>query len=276
MKPKVKIKGNPVRIDAIPATVQDKDQPSDTGPLNKTRADFRASEFLRLIKQKGYFVTWKKAMICPCRSPETDQPRVNCTACDGNGFVYRDPIEIQAVLTGIDSKQSFFKIPGHWLEGKLNVTVEPQYRLGFFDSIEMKDGLMVFNEWIIKGNRRGIRSTLPANTDRARYPIVRVVKALIHDNDSLIELEDKVHFQINDQGRLIWTSAGNALVAEGQVISLHYEFHPVFLVVSHVNVLRNTVSQFKTATQTVQDLPIQAIAQIEYMLTPRQQNGEAS
>lgn len=275
MKPKVRIKENPRRINTIPATVRDQDQPSTTRPLNKSRSDFDTEQFLRVIKQKGYYVIWKKAMICPCRSPETDQPRVNCTACDGNGFLYRDPIETQALLTGIDSKQSFFKIPGHWLEGQCSITVEPQYRLGFFDSIQMRDALMVYNEWVIKGNRRGIRSTLPTNTDRARYPIVRVVKALIHDGDSILELEDKIHFQIDDEGRLVWTSAGNSLVADNQVVSLHYEFHPVFLVISHANVLRNTVSQRKSATPKVEDLPIQGVAQLEYMLTNRKQ-GEGA
>lgn len=266
MKPKIKLKENPTRVDAIPATVQTKDQPSQHDPLKKARADFRVEEFYKLIKQKGYFVTWRKAMICPCRSPETDQPQVNCEACDGNGMVYRDPIEIQAMLTGIDAKQSFFKIPGHWLEGKVNITVEPQYRLGFFDSLAMKDGIMVFNEWLTKGNRRGVRASLPENTDRARYPIVRVVKGLVKTDAGIVDIEHRVHFTLDKEGRIVWTPAGNQFVADGSVISLHYEFHPVFLLVSHANVLRNTVSQRKSTTQVVQDLPIQAIGQLEYMI----------
>ncbi len=89
--------------DKIPGTAGDKDpnvELHNSMALRKGRADFRrgGEDFRRLIRQKGKFVTWRKALLCPCVQESTGQCDVSCLECDGSGYVYVDPIEIQAIM----------------------------------------------------------------------------------------------------------------------------------------------------------------------------------
>lgn len=261
------VKGSPSRLVAVPPTVQEIDQPSVTGPLDKGRSDFRNEKFLNLIKQKGYFLVWRKALLCPCVSPETEQPDINCTDCDGSGFIYIDPQDIQGIMSGFDRKDDIYRTPGHWLEGSSQLSVEPQYRLGYRDSVEMKDSVMVFNEWLKKNDREGVRSSLADGVDSARYRILNAVAFAAKDGANLIRLKDDVHFQITSDGLIKWTRLGNQLLEDGQQISAHYEFHPVWIVISHPNTLRDSVSFFKKKDQTVISLPLRAVVSLDYLNT---------
>lgn len=268
-------KNIPARIDVIPPTVKDVDTlPSDQqlGPTDKQRSDFRTQEFYRVIRQKGYFLTWRKAVLCTCVHPETLQPSMNCSTCDGSGFFYIDPIPVQAIMTGLGKKDDPFQRPGHWLSGDSVATVEPQYRLGFRDSLEMKDSLMVFNEWILKGNRDGIRANLPDNHDAARYAIVRVVALFVNNGGAPLRLIEGTHYAVTENGLVRWTTAGNEVVDDGIYVSIHYEFHPVWIVMSYPHALRDTVSSLKRGTQTVEALPVQATVKLDYLNTANSLN----
>lgn len=250
-------------------TVEETDPNFDAGlPLDKSRVDFRDTEFIRVIRQKGYYVRWRKAMLCVCTSQETEQARVPgaCDICDGSGYFYIDPHDIQAIMTGLMKNTDIYRKPGRWTKGESVVTVEPQYRIGYRDSIEMLDALSTFNEWIVKGDRRGIRAKLPAGVDSARYRIVKVNALMYSTSDqTVVRLDDGLHFKINEHGWLQWLSEGNK-IPDGTVLSLHYEFHPVYIVTSHPHALRETVSSQKKARQTVVRLPLQASVLLDFLL----------
>lgn len=255
-------------VDVRP-TVGEQDPNFDaTLPVDKTRVDFREKEFIKAIRQKGYHVRWRKAMICVCINPETEQSRVRgaCDICDGSGYFYIDPHEIQAIMTGLTKSSDIYRKPGRWLQGQSQITVEPQYRIGYRDSIEMLDAVSTFNEWITKGNRRGIRSKLPTGVDAARYRIVRVT-ALFYASPDLtpVRLEESLHFKINGSGWIEWLPEGNK-IADGTLFSIHYEFHPVYVVTSHPHALRDTVTSQKKAKPTVLNLPVQASVLLDYLL----------
>lgn len=253
----------------IRPTVREEDPNYDpTLPLTKGRVDFREEEFIKAIRSKGYYVRWRKAMLCVCWNPQTEQSKIPgaCDTCDGSGFFYIDPHEIQAIMTGLTKSVDLYKKPGTWMQGQSSITVEPQYRIGFRDSIEMLDGVSTFNEWIIKGNRRGIRSKLPTGRDSARYRIVRVAALMYASADCTpVRLDDGFHFKIDESGWIQWLPEGNR-IADGTVFSIHYEFHPVWVVTSHPHALRDTVSKTKRTRQTVLNLPVQATVQLDYLL----------
>lgn len=236
--------------------------------IDKTRVDFQDDKFVAAIRQKGYYVRWRKAMICVCINPETEQSRIRgaCDICDGSGYFYIDPHDIQAIMTGFTKQSDVYKKPGRWMTGEVAATVEPQYKLGYRDSLEMLDAVAVFNEWITKGNRRGIRSKLPDGVDSARYRIVNV-NALFYasSEQTPVRLEKDLHFKINSNGWIEWTAEGNK-IPDGTVLSLHYEFHPVYIITSHPHQLRDTVSSQKKKRQTVVRLPVQVVALLDYLL----------
>jgi hypothetical protein len=252
----------------VPTTALKQDDykaiPYDT--LHKTRADFRTIEFLKLIQQKGYHLTWRKAILCPCVSPQTDQPRVDCPTCDSSGFFYVEPINIQGVMTGLELRKDVYRNLGEWLEGSSVVTTAPEVRLGYRDSVEMTHSVMTFNEWITKGNRRGIRSRMPDGQDVCRYRVVNMLHLVMDVNGVPLVLEQGTHFVINRSGWIQWTPQGDSLVDDGTVLSAHYEFHPVWIVVSHGHVVRDQVLKIKSPAPASTALPLQAAVKLDYLL----------
>jgi hypothetical protein len=255
------------RIVSVPPTVGEHDHSAPGPPRQKTRADFRPEEFERMILQHGKYVVWRKAMLCPCENRDTGQPLLDCADCDGSGYVYVDPHKIQAHMVSFDKNTRIYEKFGMWLAGNVMVTVMPQYRLGFRDSIEMQDAIMSFNELLKKGNRRGKRSKLPDNMDSARYRIDSVTRLAYHPGGdaSFVLLEPGYHFEVSADGWIHWLSPGS-VVPDGSTFSVLYDFHPVFQVVSHPHATRDDVRGTKVAKDTAYSLPIQAAAQLDYLI----------
>lgn len=258
-----------VPSNAIPGTAGSIDPIADSNatlPLGKTRADFRTNEFDRVLLQHGKRVIWRKAMICPCITLETDQVAVDCTECDGSGFIYLDPLEISALMLAFEKSTRMYEKFGTWVAGETSITTQAPYRLGWRDSIEMIDDLMNFNEIIKKGNRRGPRASLPANTDAARYRIAQITKALVKiGKGSVVSLEIGYHITLNESGHIQWLAAGNAAVPDGTSVSVHYDFHPVWIVTSHPHAQRSDTVARKSADGNFVGLPLQASAQLDYL-----------
>jgi len=257
---------NPDRFVELRPTVKEVDPGYDADvPRDKTRIDFREEAFTQAIRQKGYFLTWRKAIICPCMNTETEQPDMNCDVCDGSGFFYIDPQELQAIMTNFSKTTDVYRKAGYWQGGDTVVTIEPQYRIGYRDSFEMKDSIAVFAEWVTKGNRRGIRSKLPIGVDSARYRIVHINALYYMPVDTPLRLEEDFHFKIQKDGWIEWTSEGNKIV-DGTALSLHYDFHPVYIVTSHPHTLRDTVSKLKRKNQSVVHLPLQGAVMLDFLV----------
>jgi hypothetical protein len=253
----------------IHPTVGTKDTTAgDHVPIGKTRADFREDEFTRTIRQHGKHVVWRKAMLCPCFDMETQRSRLDCEDCNNEGFLYVDPHKIQALMAQFDKRTTLAQKFGIHQEGNVQVTVEPKYRFGYRDSIEMLDSVMPFNELIFKNDRRGRRKRLPANVDVARYRIVHVARMLYKHAGKLVGLEQDVHFKLTPEGWIKWLPAGNDLIPAGSVITLHYDYHPVFLVVSWLHITRDDTSGRKTTPDNPRVIahPIQAMAKLEFLL----------
>ena len=254
----------------IPGTVGDVDpiaQSNDQLPLNKTRADFRPQEFDRALLQHGKRITWRKAMLCPCLRDETQQADLACTDCDGSGYFYVDPLAIQALMFAFSDSTRLYEKFGLWASGEVAVTTQAPHRLSWRDSLEMTDDLMSFNELIKKDSRRGRRQNLPPNTDVARYRIAHLTKAIVSSTStgSFTTLEQGIDFNVNDQGHIVWTAAGNAKFPSGTVVSIHYDFHPVWIVMSHPHAVRSDIKGFKEDPNKVQPLPLQASAQLDFL-----------
>ncbi len=253
---------------AIPGTAGDTDPLAESNaalPLNKTRADFKPEEFTRVILQHGKRVIWRKAMLCPCIRKVTDQADLACVECDGSGYFYVDPLEIQAVMLAFDKRTRLYEKFGLWASGEVSVTTQPDHRIAWRDSLEMISDLMNFNELITKGNRRGRRQNLPARTDVARYRISKLTKAMIKTPAGIVALDLDVDLDVNSDGHIVWTPIGDKKVDDKTVVSIHYDFHPVWVVMSHPHVQRSDIKGFKEVPDKEQPLPLQASAQLDYL-----------
>ncbi len=273
-------KTTPDRVVEVPRTVvpdtHDADPelipPFDDLDISKNRVDWREEEFRRVIRQHGKHVVWRKALLCPCHDEQTGQAQINCENCDGSGFYYIDALKIQALMFNQDKHTKLYEKFGMWLQGETSVTVEPENRLGYRDSLELRDSVMTFTELIKKNNRRGARSKLPAGYDSARYRIVSMTRMMLATGlstsgcASTVSLECDKHFTISDDGWIKWTADGNTLVPDGHVLSVRYEFHPVWIVESFPHAMRDDISGRKTDKSRVIGHPLQAAAKLDYLL----------
>lgn len=239
------------------------------------RAQFHADEFMRLILQHGSYLFWSKAAICPCLNPETNQTRINCPDCDSSGYRYSDRMEVRGVLMSMERNQRTEEKFGTWVEGTAQLTVEPQYRPGFRDSFEMRDAVMPHSELLRKGDRNGLRSKLPDNMDSAHYRIVRMTSLIWQPGQPTVvedptapsprALEEGIHFRITVDGWIEWLPASFDLVQDGEILTAIYEYHPIYLVVSHPHATRDTIAELKRPEQDVQSMPVQATVKLEYL-----------
>lgn len=257
-------------VEEVP-TVGAEDPTDQRSPLvGKTRSDWRVDEFIRVIRQKGYYCTWRKAMVCPCLNLSTNQVALNCLDCGGSGYQYIEPHLIQVIMSSFDKNVREYEKPGSVPAGTAKGTCEPQYRLGYRDSLELRDSIITYNEYVIRGDREGRRSRLPSDrlVDSARYRIIRVVGALFRDPSTKrsVVLEADADYRVSDEGWLEWTPAGARKVQVGTIVSLNYEFKPIYIVTSHSNVLRNTLTLFKKAVPTVESLPLQVDLMLDYLV----------
>lgn len=254
----------------VPRTVGRRDTTSNDGlNVSKTRADFRPEEFERVILQHGKYLVWRKALLCPCFNPETEQAMVNCPNCNADGYIYVHPMRIRGLMMSFDKRMNIFEKFGVLQAGATNVTVSAKYRLGYRDSLEMEDQLISFNELLTKGNRRGPRSVLPAGVDSARFRIVNVAALILRDKSgAVLSLEEGIHFSITDEGWIRWTSQGNRAIPDKTTFSLHYDFHPIYQIDSWPHATRDDVSGRKTvpSRDRVVALPLQAAAKLDFLV----------
>lgn len=258
----------PGRTVEIPATTGA--IPSTTGQelaLNKTRADYRAEEFIRLIKQHGKRLVWRKAMICPCQNVETDKSELDCPFCNAEGFVYVQPQQIQAHMASFDKRTTVAEKFGLMQEGSAMLTTFPEHRLGFHDAIELEDARAPFNELIVRGDRRGARAALADDVDAARYRVLSVAAMLWRRSSSeLVALEEDVDFTITAEGWIRWISSR---VPDGAVVSIHYDYAPIYLIISHPHVTRIDESGRRTTPSNprVIGLPNQALGKLDFLVS---------
>ena len=79
--------------------------------------------FDELVANRGEIIIHEMAIACPtCRTGDTSDPVFfwsDCTSCEGNGFIYRNPRYIQALVTNISQSRDLgefgFSVPGDCL-----------------------------------------------------------------------------------------------------------------------------------------------------------------
>lgn len=269
------IKMAPVPVLGLPATQLDK----------ALRVDFEPGLFDELIEIKGYRLVWQRAMFCPCKSnnDQTKQPDPNCPECKGGGWLYfrpagsvvdldaigemdelqaslvnqPDAVVVRGIMTNFTSKLDPIDKLGHWGEGGTSVTVRFQNKIGYYDKLTNLDSTIAYSE-VVTIDAASQATLVP------RYPIAEVNQVR-----SLTTVYDEDDFDVV-VGSIVW-KPGMAPALD-TVVSLHYNCHPVWLVMTHPHAIRSTNVAKKlkvpaTPAGTFQKMPIQAV--VQYAFLPR-------
>jgi hypothetical protein len=253
----------------VPASVG-VNQPDDrpVPDLAQQRIDFRIEDFVRVIKQHGQRVMWRQAMLCTCQNPETRHALVTCTICQGLGTRYVAPLEIQAVFQQHDKKTKIYERFGMWEQSLAMCTLEAQYRLAYRDSLELLDALSSYYEVLVKGDRRAYKKVLPANRDVARYRIKHVTQMIVQpyperrgaSREILPELG--IHYEVQD-GQIVWLARGEN-IPNGSLVSIRYDYNPVYLVLNMPHATRNDVNATRAPGMSLRAYPLTCGVQLDF------------
>ena len=250
------------------------------GIKDKPRVDFTPSDFVRVIEAKGYRVAWQRASPCPCApiNAQTDQVNPNCTLCRGQGWILFKPASavtdtrtigeltalqaklaqnaavVRAIMTGLTATKYPYQDIGPRLEGQLNVTMRPENKLAYYDRIVNLDSVAVYAE---------ITATDDSGVLPLRYPATHV--NLLRSESSIYT--EGTHYSIV-AGDVTWQSGA---ITAGTRVVCHYLTHPSWRVIEHPHNVRLTQVKAKTPAPVTpagdpSDLPVQAIAKLEFLL----------
>src|SRR5690348_1854000 len=105
---------------------------------NFGRVDFKSDEFDRAIHQKGANIIWQKSMFCSCVDEVTGQADYTCPACLGKSYLFFDPQQIRAVVSGMTGDKD--QIPIGLLDvGTAYMTTKSTDQIGFRDRLTFVD-----------------------------------------------------------------------------------------------------------------------------------------
>lgn len=231
-------------------------QPSQAGTWNpqwdENVVDFDRDEFTRFIADKGYLVTWEKAILCPNVPGTGLAPRdhvMACPICDGRGFVYVDPIDTAMLMQGIKLNQSYFAY-GRWDMGNMMVTAEPEFTIDYFDRLTLQNGIGRFTQ-------RPVRQSDTA-FDKLKYaPLCINYVAWVDRTGALVPFVCDEDYRASDTS-LEWI--GNQPDA-GSFYTIGYEYRPRYVVLDLIHQHRDS-----TIEGQHYQFPVQAVAKLDYLL----------
>lgn len=212
------------------------------------RVDFRIEQFLDLIQTKGMDLVWKKRLACPCLVEATGHPAKDCPQCYGTGSTYRGSYSLIGLVQGVSRETDPFQYAGQWIRGAAELTVDPKYKIGYYDRIIMDDALIPVEQYVERGS---------GATDQLRFEPMEIEYAI----DTAQDYEAATDFEIDGHG-IKWV--GDA-PDEGDLYSVRYLMRPTFIVIDHLHVTRLTRVAAKQTSDVVREMPLHLLIQLEFL-----------
>lgn len=107
---------------------------------------FEKQLFDAAIWQKGYDCYVEKAIECPCRGDaENHSPVPSCQNCGGIGWVFINPVQTIALITGVN-RDTKYKQWSQELIGNVSISLRDVEQAGFMDRITLLNETAIFSE----------------------------------------------------------------------------------------------------------------------------------
>ena len=216
------------------------------------RVDFNDVKILSKIEEKGLKVKWEKMSVCPCRKDISSQAVVECINCNGTGWHFFDPQNIKALISAAQFQRNFL-MWSEVLSGSVLVSVDPTYKVGWYDRLTVLDAETVFSE--VK-QVKIINEDTGIKTIKLRYIPNSFVSVLSYI-DANEPLKNLLSSAVYENGLL---KINNIEIVEGENISVVYNYNPSYLIVDLLNDYRNTYVKNKLLQEELRKLPIKVLA----------------
>jgi len=242
-------------------------------------AEFDPRKFYDLLSTQGTRVDLWPAVECPCYiSSETDQPRRDCTVCDGKRFEYPAGLRVsaRAIFQDLGRDRDLQAKHGDLFIGTGSFTLRGEYALPDHSYIILTDAFVVLQR-IRQRAASGTTDTLrdpiivpsglivgPTAADTATSGVMYVRKATATGlgGDVLVEGTD---FAVTDAGAIDWTLgvARGTAPAAGGAYSITYYAKPRYVVERAPHVVRMAEVKLARAAQTRAVMPTQVFARLD-------------
>lgn len=175
-------------------------------------------------------VKWSKMIVCPCRKDSTTQPVSNCKTCKGFGYFWYDEKDIEGLLSSLAVRNKFIQ----WTEdlaGTAGFSTLADNRLGWYDKIEVINGVSVFSEFANVEER-----TVDNQTEKyyfLKYKPIDIIKVIQYVNAS----SDVIELKVDEDYQMHSTEDFTILIIKNGVtkFSILYTYHPTYLVTDILN-----------------------------------------
>lgn len=222
--------------------------------LNDSTVDFDRDQFTRFIADKGYSITWEKAVLCPNVPGTGLAPRdhvIGCPICGGSGFIYVDPLETAMLMQGVKLTQSFYAY-GRWDAGNMLVTAEPEFTIDYFDRLTLHNGIGRFTQ-------RPVRQ-LDSTADVLKYaPLCFHYVGWVDRSGALVRFAQGDDFVVSADGSSIEWSSNQP--DAGSTYTVCYDYRPRYVVLDLVHHHRDSTVQGQHY-----QFPVQAVAKLDFLI----------
>jgi hypothetical protein len=163
--------------------------------------------------------------------------------CDNAGILYYSPTNIKAIVSGI-SVDMRYQAEGVYMPGSATFTVRSEYKLNFWDKLELTSSRLRFSEII------------PADGGT-----IRTLKYKVLSIDHIVSNNGTVYSDAtaNSDGTISLPTVA------GDFLSVSYYYRPAYIVldVNHqIRDARTTVRSVDTQTE----FPTQAVARLDFLV----------
>lgn len=259
--------------------------------LTLTRADFRITEFRKLVQQKGLRLQWEQTLSCPCTIKTKDNFKMNlsqvsdisakaagnspnCPVCGGKGLVRHSAQEIKGIITSAAGDEKIDKY-GLARDERVKITVEPEHLPSYGDKFTLKDSVIVWNEIVTMptiGNTVELKSNIVTRslnlaTGPTNVNILYIQKTDADGNAIVNGTVPTTDFTINAATNEITFTNPVTKPLPDTRLSVSYYTNPSYVVVEYPHTFRDT---FVNANATENFTPM--VVQIEC----RMEVGKAS
>lgn len=259
--------------------------------------DWRINELYQMLWAFGIEATWEAASRCVCGTWSDQAARQDCPICHGDGWEFHHSQPIRTAMVGVRTGWTPYDRNNPMTDGSAQFSVRGEHVPAPGDRITL------LGAHITMTDRYARMATIADPIERLRYPVypqevetrdpetgrlATVALGVIHlraaDADGKAKLDSHGHpytlvegtdFDVTEDGYLDWTKgdvrgtapeAPETLGGQGSGFSIYYKTRPVFRVTDHSHALRASMTRRKRTAETLQVLPCQFTAKLEWLL----------
>lgn len=209
----------------------------------------------------SYVVLWEKGLTCPRRVEDADNHDINCSLCEGTGFLYVDPIETKAIVSSISLHQMYQSF-GRFDAGMAQISLPSGLKPSWWDRITLVEATVRYNEPVLRDAtslcklRYDITAPLDAETG---------VLTIVDSNGSVY---DATTYTVPN-GKLVWVDGAGP--AEGTYYTVSYFVKPRYVILDLTHQVRLfSTDRTGSEAQPKSEFPVQCVGKLEFI--PRENN----